>query len=268
MYRQKKYECGDFLDAEIFFISEKTKKIKRAKKVKETTPAQGKLNSKKAERYFVRFVHRNFTRKDLYVDLTFQREKIPKDKAGVLRAVRNYIARLRYHRKKNKLEKLKYIYVISDCDNNGNKARLHVHMIINQMDRDAAEGLWQEGYANTDKLQFDEYGVTGKSLYMARQAKGERSWGSSKGLLKPEAKVSDKFISKARAEKMARNPGDRQFFEKLYPGWIFNDCEVCIDEMNGMRFYIRMRRYEGRGHRDEKKRFKTGWVEHIKEQVS
>ena len=57
-----------------------------------------------------------------------------------MRAVKNYIARIRRLRKKKDLNELKYIYVISDCDDMGNKKRLHVHMIMNGgPDRDEIE---------------------------------------------------------------------------------------------------------------------------------
>lgn len=246
MYRQKKYIMGDYLEAEIFVLPERVKPFSRAKKIKESTPAQRKLNNKKAERYLNRLVHTNFGKGDLFIDLSFDESHLPKDRAGVIREVKNYIARLRRYRKKHNLPELKYIYVVSDSDQFGNKKRLHVHMIINDMDRDAAEEIWGRGYCDTDRLQFNEYGVTGKVLYMARQAKGERTWSGSQNLKKPEAIVSDKAITKAKAEKMERNPEDRAFFEKLYPGWTFTDC--IVEEMDddglkrGTSFLIRMRR--------------------------
>ena len=179
MIRQKKYECGNYLDVEIFHISDRKKEVKRECKKYESTPAQKRLNDKKAKRYFTRMIHLNFCEKDLYVDLTFDKENIPENREGVLKEVRNYISRLKRYRKKHGLGELKYVYVISDVDQDGNQTRLHVHMIINGMDRDIAEAKWGKGYANTDRLQFNEVGVTGKSLYMARQGKGERCWGGS-----------------------------------------------------------------------------------------
>jgi hypothetical protein len=56
--------------------------------------------------------------------------------------------------------------------------------------------------------------------------------------------VSDKAINKTMAERILRDPEDRQFFEKMFPGWIFNDCIIEEDDNNGFRFYIRMRKYE------------------------
>ena len=168
-------------------------------------------------------MHANFTEKDLYVDLTFEGQ-LPRTRQEARRHIVLYIGRLNYWRKKLGLPPLKYLYVISNTDDNGNKVRLHIHMIINDMDRDLAERLWRHGRANTDRLQFNEYGVTGKSLYMARQARDvevpedirrdEKSWSCSKNLKNPEPVVSDKAVTPSMVNKMLSNPGDREYFEK------------------------------------------------------
>lgn len=248
MYRQKKYDMGEYLEVEIFPFEENRRPYKRAKKTKESSPAQKKLNSKKSQRYFNRLVHTNFHKGDLFIDLTFDEKHIPENRKGVIRHVKNYINRLRRYRKRHGLPELKYIYVVSDSDDYGNKKRLHVHMIINAMDRDAAEELWGHGYCDTDRLQFNEYGVTGKVIYMARQAKGERTWAGSRNLEKVSVVTSDKAITRAKAERIERNPEDRNFFEKMYPGWTFTDCIVEHQDDEGLKrgasFFIRLRREE------------------------
>lgn len=250
MLRQKLYECGNFLEVEIFDVSDRCKKFKRSCSVAESTPAQRSLNNKKSQRYFVRLVHLNFTQKDLYVDLTYDNENIPLTREEILRDVRNYINRLKRARKKLGMsEPLKYIYVMSNIDNNGNKVRYHVHMIINDMDRDVAEQTWGKGRANTDRLQYNEYGVEGKSLYMARQTSGERAWSSSVNLKKVEAKIKDdrRELTNKKLEDMERCPEDRAIFEKLYPGWTFTQCIIERENEEGeggRRFLIKMRKYD------------------------
>ena len=250
MYREKKYECGNFLEVEVFTKPEREKIYSRSTRVSESTPAQKNLNNKKAKRYFVRLVHKNFTQDDLYVDLTYDKVNIPQSRAEVIRDIKNYTSRLRRKRNKLGLPPLKYIYVISNMDNNGNKVRYHVHMIINDIQRDIAEGLWNKGRANTDRLQFDEYGVEGKSLYMAGQAKGNRAWGSSTRLEKPEPKIKDNKYTRKIVERIERNPEDREYFERLYPGWTFTDCTIYRENDEGLgagtSFLIRLRRYDKR----------------------
>lgn len=258
MFRQKKYICGNFLDVEIFQAPPKTRRIKRAIRVKESTPAQRNLNDKNSKKHFVRLVHKNFDEKDLYVDLTYDKENIPQEREEVLRDIRNYISRIKRWRKKQGMDPMKYIYVISNMDQQGRKVRYHVHMIMSGMDRDVAEKKWGKGYANTDRLRFDEHGVTGKSLYMARQAKGTRSWGSSTNLKRVEAVVSDNAITRSVMERMINSPDDKAFFEKKYPGWIFTDCKINLNENEegwgiGIGVTIRMRRYEDHKARKERR---------------
>ena len=273
MVRSKTYITGRFMEIEIFNIAPNRKKNKRRRKIKESTPAQKNLNDKKSRKHFIRLVHNNFGDKDLYVDLTYDKENIPDTKDRILKDVRNYIHRLRRWRKKNGLPALKYIYVISNCDQLGNKVRYHVHMIINDMDRDVAEQKWGKGRANTDRLQFNEYGVTGKSKYMMNQAKGERSWNCSINLKKPEAIVSDHKVTKHQMEHMANMPDDRVFIEKLINRgrkyeWTFTDCVVEYDGRqmimdglipesegfgNGISLLIRARREDGYRKADKEK---------------
>lgn len=247
MYRQKKFIMKNYMEIEIFPRPEKVKPYSRAKRVVGTSPAQKRLNDKKSIKYLNRLVHMNFDEKDLFVDLTFNNKNLPKDRLDAIQVVKNYIARIRRMRKKRGLPDLKYIYVVSDSDTFGNKKRLHVHMIMNgELDRDEVEKAWKCGYCQTDRLQPNEYGVTGKVMYMAKQSKGERRWSASKNLDKPVAIVSDKAISRAKAESMERNPEDKAFFEKLYPGWTFTDCIVEYPDEEGLKrgtsFLIRMRK--------------------------
>ena len=233
MIRAKTYICGRYLEIEVFNLPSNKKPFRRKRKIKESTPAQRNLNDKKSKRYLVRLVHNNFGPKDLYVDLTYDGDNIPDTREEILHDVRLYIKRLQRYRARHNMSKLKYIYVISNADQLGNKVRYHVHMIINDMDRDVAEQKWGKGRANTDRMQFDETGVVGKTLYMARQAKGERSWGSSINLKKPEAIVSDHKITRRQLEHMANMPDDRNFIEKIINGkkreWTFTDCIVEYD---------------------------------------
>lgn len=244
MYRQKKYVCGNYMDAEIFTLPSRAKPFKRSKKIKESTPSQRNLNNKKAQRFFIRKVHLNFTENDYSGELTYNNGNLPGSRKEVLNDFGNFIDRVSYWNKKKGLPKPEYMYVVSDVDKDGKSTRYHIHIFIKNVDRDLIEKLWTKGYANTDRLQFDEYGVTGKALYFARQGKGEKTWGCSKGLKQPDPEVSDKFISRTEFDKIERNPEDRQYFEKLYPGWTFNDCIIEEDDQNGKRLYIRMRKYE------------------------
>lgn len=235
MIRSKKYITGNYMEMEVFTLPRGTRPIRRQKRIRETAPAQKRLNDKRARRYLVRITHMNFSKNDLALDLTFDNQHLPKDREGVQKEVRNYLKRLQRVRKANNLPEMKYIYVISNRDQEGREARWHVHMCLSGMDRDIAEAKWGKGMANASHLQFTETGVEGRVIYMMRQAAaGERRWSGSQNLQKPEAIVSDHKISKAQQDHMALAPDDRAYIEKIINGrkkrqWILTDCSVECD---------------------------------------
>ena len=262
MVRSKLYIMNGYMEMEVFNIPP-NKAMKRQRRITETRPAQRKLNDKNSRKYFARLVNSNFVRSDLAVDLTYDNDNLPETKEEVYRDVKNYINRLKRARAKEGLPPMKYIYVISNCDQYGNETRWHVHMFIDRMDRDIVEQKWGKGYVNAARLQPTATGLTGKAMYVARQKKGERSWGASTNLKKPEAIVSDHKITRRQLEHMATRPDDRQFIERLINNknyeWTLTDCiierdgrQIVMDGLmpnsfnNGISLMIRARRNDGR----------------------
>ena len=238
MIRTKKYICRDYIEIEVFNLSPRKKPVARAKKMRESSPAQKNLNSKKSRRYFRRLCHANFGKGDLAVTLTCDDDHMPADRDELLKWLKNYIRTLKriWDKEHGSKEYMKYVYVISNHKGDGSdtKARPHIHMIISGMDRDLLESKWKKGFANSKRLQFNEGGIAGLAKYMAGQAKNERSWGSSLHLVKPEPIVSDKAIKKSQLEYIAQNPDDGRYIEKLVnksskTRWTFTDCAVEYD---------------------------------------
>ena len=249
MIRTKKYITGDYLEIEVFNVSSRKKKIARAQKQKESSPAQKKLNDKRRIRYFIRLVNSNFGKGDFTAELTYDDDHLPDSRDGILRDVKNYVRRLK--RSAADPSKVKYIYVISNNKGDGSaeRARGHVHMFISGVDRETIEDKWGKGYVNADRLQMNEYGAAGKAKYMAKQANSDRSWGGSQNLKKPEAIVSDKALSRRQVEEMRRAPDDSHYFEKLInknnkTRYVFTDCIV---EYDGRDIYSPLADGQGNG---------------------
>ena len=238
MIRCKTYTTGKYIEKELFNLSPNKKPFERAKKIKESTPAQKNLNDKKARRQFRRILHCNFTKKDLAVHLTFDEEHLPETEKDAIRLIGNYIRVIRRMWEKQFPGKpFKYVYVFSDVagDGSGEVVRKHFHLIMSGgLTRDDIEDKWKYGFANADRLRFTETGIEKLANYMLDQACGKRRWKGSNNLIKPEPVVSDKAISRADIEKIRRNPEDREFIEKLInkdrkDKWILTKCEVTYD---------------------------------------
>ena len=237
MIRVKTYENGNYMEKEMFNLSPHKKPFGRARKVKESTPAQKNLNDKKSKRFFRRMLHENFTSGDLALHLTFDDDNLPETEKDALRLIGNFIRVIkRLWSKRFDSKPFKYVYVFSEMSGEtGETVRKHFHMIISGgLPRDEIEDKWKYGYANADRLRFSETGIEKLANYMIDQACGKRRWKGSNNLVKPEPVVSDKAVSRADIEKIKRNPDNIEFIEKMInkgrkDRWILTKVEVTYD---------------------------------------
>lgn len=245
-YMVKTIISGSMIESNIYPVYERRKDRPRREKNKMSKEAQVKLNDKNSKLKFIRLVNANFSKDDLMITLTYEDRYLPTEKQAK-KDITNYIRRIKAYRKKNGLPELKYIYVIGYEDpekQHGNKkVRVHHHIIINQMDREAAENLWGRGRVEAKRLQPDEYGLEGIARYMAAQ-RGKR-WYPSQNLIKPKEYKSTTKISRRKAERIALNENDhKELFEKLYSDkYKFLDCKTYISDITGGTYlYCRMRK--------------------------
>lgn len=262
MIRRKRYITGNYMEIELFNLSPNKKPFDRARRIKESTPAQKNLNDKKSRKQFRRILHANFTKKDLALTLTFDDKNLPESEQDALRMVGNFIRVVRrMWDKEFPSEPFKYIYIFSEHDGEtGEVKRKHFHLIMSGgLGRDEIENKWKYGYANADRLRFSEAGIEPLAEYMIRQASGKRRWKGSNNLIKPEAIVSDRAISRSDMEKIRMNPEDADLIKKivnkgLNGNWDLTKCEITFDgrelfgseidtgEGNGIAILIRMRK--------------------------
>lgn len=234
------------LEVEIYPVSLLETKQPRKKKEKESQSKQQKLNHKNAIKNCIRTINCNFTDEDVVAHLTFSQNHLPKSEEELEKIIENFLRRLRYHRNKQGLTKLKYVVVMEykEASEKQSSVRMHIHIVMNGgLDRDFIEKLWKLGRANVDRLQADEYGFEALARYIMKDPKGKKRWRGSKNLKKPVIKVNDHKYSKRRVGMIARNPEDNIYFEKEYKGYTFNKCDVVIHEYDdAVRLYIKMRR--------------------------
>lgn len=243
IHREKKIYSGDFLEIEIYPITLQERKQRRKKKEKESQKKQKNLNDKNAKKHLIRLINSNFTDKDLSITLTYSENNLPKDEEEARKEVMNYIRRLKHFRKKNNMPALKYIAVIEYKNQGKRKVRIHHHLIINDMDRDTAEGLWKLGRANADRLKADEFGYEGLARYITKDPQGDKRWTQSKNLKQPVIKVNDFKYSRRKVQMLASCQEDKEVFNKLYPGYFLNSCKHEVNEITaGDYLYIKMRK--------------------------
>lgn len=247
-YRMKVYKAGDLLECDIYPVWKKQEISTRAKRSKVSRKAQEDLNRKNAQRHTVRITNANFKKNDLWVTLSYSDMYKPRSMEEARRDIRNYIARLKYRRKKKGLPELKYIYVTewgeSDGDFSESEIRCHHHLILSGgMQWEEVEEIWQKGKRNQVRpLRPDDYGLTGLAMYISKGRKHEKRMGHSKNLIIPRPQYRRTTISKRKIERIATHAHmAAEIFKELFAGYEFKDMEAKYSEyMPGAYIYARM----------------------------
>jgi hypothetical protein len=226
----------------------------RTRKLKESRKAQKNLNDKNAKKQLIRLINANFDNRDLAVHLTYDSAHLPECIEGVQRDVQNYFRRIKSHRRKQGLPELKYIAVMEykDAELTDRGIRIHLHVVMSGMDRDAAEQLWGKGRVNADRLQADRHGYEGLARYIAKDPKGAKRWIQSKNLKQPVVTINDSRWSHRKVEQLSKVPDDRALLERLYRGFEFTEARPEVNPVTGeIHINIKMRQ-AGPSSRQEK----------------
>lgn len=257
--REKKIYCGkEYIEVDLIprtQIADKAVKGKRSKKVKESEPKQKNLNDKNARRYIVQLGNGNFGKGDYHVSLTYTDDNRPKTPEEAEKVVANYLRRVKRRRKKEDVGELKYILVTEYLYSKDGEevVKIHHHIIMNGgLDRDTIEDLWCKrrtkgekeaeslGYVNADRLQPNENGIEAICKYMVKRPQGRKRWSSSRNLERPCSRSNDYKYSKRKVEKLAKDPNNREEFQKIYKNCDITGIDVKYYEDTGWHIYLRM----------------------------
>lgn len=271
-YRENIYQCGEFLEVDIFPTFHKGNDRRRKKKFKPTAAMQERLNQKNAERALIRILNKNFTEGDIEITLTYSDNKLPNSYEAAYRDSVNYLRRVKRLRTKLGLPEMKSVTIPGG-------GRFHFHIVMSGgVDRETLEKLWGRGYANTKRLQIGDDGLAGLAIYDANQLsedkleadlfseyelneetgeltereggvkrqrkKGERRFVCSKNIVRPEPEVKEGRISQRRAEELATvDSVSRKAWADMYEGYTFVRSEPYYnDENGGWYIHVRLKR--------------------------
>ena len=241
-YRRRTTVSGPRIDAEVVPVFGRNQRgeLRRARS-QATREAQQRANDERSRLHFIQIVEANFTEKDVAIGLDYAGqaptpERIDKD-------VRNFIARVKRARRKAGLPEMRYAYAIGGDEMPAagySGKRPHVHMIMSGgIDRDVLEAIWKKGRANCDRLQPRDEGLGGIAVYFTRQKQdrpgrpGVRKWRGSRNLKQPVRRSRDARMPNARVKRLARDFQNeaREVMEKLYPGYMLQDCQVRYSDI-------------------------------------
>lgn len=254
-YRRRITLAGPRMECEIYPVFGKDDEQRaRAARRNITPEKQKRLNRQRAERYISQLADCNFGENDIELTLTYKKHYQP-DAERCQKDVRNFLDRLKRYRKKNGLPPAKYIYVIEggrEKKNGYGVTNFHCHMMMDgAVDRETLELIWENGYANTKRLQPDEdRGLEELAKYMIKESKQTgRRFCHSRNLEKPKIRTKDARTSNRVVKAIAhdiRNEAKAEM-EKRYPSYKFIECKVYYsDQIDGVYIRVLMRKRRGR----------------------
>lgn len=224
---------------------------------------------------FEQLVHANYSAGDLHVCCTYEREDWDADRSGMVfrtredakREVRNYLDRVKRLLKRHGCNTEEFRWTVCTVTKeamqeaaNPRPDTHHHHILMHGVPeelRAKVEELWKFGYCNADRLRDDRStGIARMAGYIARQEgnangerAGEKSYSSSRNIIRPEEKVSDAKISRRRVSLIAADirANAREIFEKCWPGYrLADEPKVLTSEfVAGAYIYARMRKRGG-----------------------
>ena len=247
-YCTKTEKAGDTLVLTVYPILGRSDRAKaEAARKAMSRERQTRYNRERARRRLALLMDANFGKNDLHVTLTYR--GTPPDYEQARKDVRNYLRAVKRMREKAGLPEMKYIYVLEEEGADGEKRRIHVHlMMTGGISREALEEKWGRGYANCDRLQPEEgNGLMELARYFTKleQEKHRRAWSASKNLRQPRTTVSRTRMSNAKVRRLCQEmPGNAaEIMGKLYPAYKLGAVEPYVsDWIPGVYLRIRLRR--------------------------
>lgn len=241
IYATKTIKAGSQFDIEIY--PEFTRKEGKTAGVKRTSRAQSNLNDKNARKRVERLINTNFVEGDYWITLTYDKEHLPKSIEEAHKNMKNFIRRMNYRRKREGMDKARYIFVTEYSEKK--KIRCHHHMIVDcGLSMDIVEKLWKCGRRNNvRRVAPDENGLSGLAQYMTKDPKGSKRWHGSTNLKQPKVHKNHRDFTGGLVKKIVKGTKDlKSLTEKKYKGMEYIREEIRYNEINGKFYiYVRMR---------------------------
>lgn len=244
-YREHIYECGDYVEVDIYPVFKEQPKRRRAR-WRETSETQKRLNEENAARKVVRLANINFTSQDIRFDLTYDPEHLPATAKEAQHQMQLFLRRVKRTRRRIGLPDLKYIAVTEEPENGG---RYHHHIIMSGgMDVNMLSELWGNGYTTVKPLRFDKHGIKDLASYIVKGKLMNKHWCASQNLVRPVERIRTANIAQYKVKALVREgESASEEFERMYgnefPGYRFASVKTADNEVNGFG-YITLRLYK------------------------
>lgn len=233
-----------------------------------------KYNNKRRIQEMEQLVHANFVKGDMHISCTYEKQDYEqmsqleyRTREEARKDIRNFIRRVKGLLKKHNCDLNQFRWICVTVTKESDKEAPnplpdshHHHMLVHgipQELRNDVENLWKKGYCNADRLRDSENGFADIAGYIARQEgsyngerPGERSYSTSKNIIRPKVTTSDNKLSRRRASMIAADVriAGNEIFEKLFDGYrLVERARVDVSTfVAGAYIYAKMRRKQQR----------------------
>ncbi len=162
------------------------RKIPRCENINSTDMAQANRNYLNSLKYHEMLISSNFGKDDLFLTFTYEVE--PASIKDANKIIRNFFKRLKYHRNKKRLPKIKWVMVTEDersvTKRGGGKGRIHHHVMMSKYSMDEICDLWTEGNVQLERLQANK-SYWELNTYISKELSDKKKFSSSRNLTKP-----------------------------------------------------------------------------------
>lgn len=187
MYYITEYTAGRTIDVHRTFSKRYGKHYTREGASSATVPSVQEYNTKIAERKLARILNENFVPNDIYLTLTYAKDRRPTPEEAK-KQIKAFLRKLRKIFRDEGRE-LKYVWTTAY----GERGAIHHHLVISTIDTRKLRPLWPHGGSHAECL-YDNGEYSGLASYICRQAKigltegeklGARKWSGSRNLIIP-----------------------------------------------------------------------------------
>lgn len=208
IYVEKRTKAGKTIEVERHVVMRRYQKgEKRQSRSKESSEAQKKVNTRKAEKKLRRLINENFGYKDWHIDMGYVRSEIEeaRSKEQMKEDIRRFLKKLRRIYQKMG-QQLKYIHVMEV----GERGARHHHMVLNHVkgiDTAQIQQAWDEVYEGKSFIHFSPLDKSGNYRKLAHylikytdktvgseEGLQKKRWNCSRNLKRPE--TVSRIISK------------------------------------------------------------------------
>lgn len=239
LYREQRYDFGNYSTVSLYPVFCKGRR--RCRKYKATSDVQQVLNDANAKERTARQLAANYTRRGLYLTLTYD-ACLPDSREAVIRDFQNFIRRLGRAYDRGGLELKYHAWIHGDVSMMASK-RFHIHCVISEdIGLDRITKLWGKGIVEGSRLRFAKNGLQG----LARYVINGMTWGRcmhSRNIVDPVPRSRTGKVTQAQADMIGQYWNDAKAYEGIYPGYKIATVKPFYNAFNRF-YYLRIYLYK------------------------